>query len=111
MSGKRHMILGNDLFWAMPPDTCIYYGLVCFPVYNRNLKFLCQGWHIFYCRFIPFVTCPPFVRYFFQWIYSLSASVVNEAVGGSVLGVSECGGGLNDVKVLRLEDGGLEWWK
>lgn len=41
----------------------------------------------------------------------LSASVVNEEVGGSVLGVSECGGGLNDVKVLKGEDGGLEWWK
>lgn len=41
----------------------------------------------------------------------MSASVVNEAVGGSVLGASECGGGLNDVKVLRLEDVGLEWWK
>lgn len=51
------------------------------------------------------------MRYFFQRIYSLSASLVNEEVGGSVLGVSECGGGLNDVKVLKREDGGLEWWK
>lgn len=98
------MIIGYDLFWARPPGTCIYYGLVCFPAYNRNIKFLCH-------RLVPFVTCPPFVRYFYQWLYSLSASVANEEVGGSVLGVSECGGGLNDVKVLRQEDGGLEWWK
>lgn len=63
--------------------------------------FLCQNCHIFYSPLAEVFTFGEasafFVRYFFHWI-----SVVDADVAASMPGLSECGGGLNDVKVLKV---------
>lgn len=97
---KTHMSRKCNVFWVIPLE------MVCYVVDRRRpdklfLFFLVPELpHIsFYCCRGFYFWCKStfFVKYYFHWI-----SVVDADVADSVPGLSECSGGLNDVKVLKV---------